>query len=198
MADLVPEYLTFDYRCQFRGIPGARHDPEDYPMVWTVKVKGIVWDDDDDGGDGKEVTVGKAELYVVPDAGIIDLFLTLDAVNQEVANVAEMLTIKRPDLLEEMALGGDLLILSSLHIAPKFRGNKLGHDVLKAILGAIGRSAALVIVEAVPLLSRDVPEEGTAGHDAAKAALRRYWEGFGFQSAYGDYLVLDAMADVLE
>lgn len=70
MADLVPEYLTFDYRCRYRGIPGAHHDPEDYPMVWTVKVKGTVWDDDDDdGGDGKEVTVGAAQLYMVPDAG---------------------------------------------------------------------------------------------------------------------------------
>lgn len=167
-------------------------------MVWTVKVEGTVWDDEDDGGDGQEVSVWKAELYVVPDAGIIELFMTLDAVNQEVANVAEMLTIKRPDLIEAMALGGDLVILSSLQIAPKFRGSKLGHGVLKAILGTVGRSAALVIVEAAPLLGKDVPEEGTLGHDAAKAALRRYWEGFGFQSAYGDYLVLDSMADVLE
>lgn len=198
MADLVPEYLTFEYHCQFRGTPGAGHDPEDYPMLWTVKVKGTLWDDEDDGGDGHEVSVGQAELYVVPDAGIIDLFMTLDAVNQQVASVAEMLTIKRPDLLEAMALGGDLVILSSLQIAPKFRGNKLGHAVLKSILGTVGRSAALVIVEAAPLLSKDVPEEGAPEHEAAKTALRRYWEDFGFQSAYGDYLVLDAMAGVLE
>ena len=64
-------------------------------MFLTVRVKGRVWDDGDDGGDGKEVSVGEAELYIVPDAGIIDLFLTLDAVNQEVANVGEMLTINR-------------------------------------------------------------------------------------------------------
>lgn len=167
-------------------------------MVWTVKVRGTVWDDEDDSGDGKEVTVGKAQLYVVPDAGIIDLFLTMDAVNQKMANIAEMLTIKRPDLLKEMALGGDLLVLSSLEIEPKFRGNKLGHAVLKAILGAVGRSTALVIVEAAPLLNKAAPEQGTPEHDAAKAALRLYWESFGFQSAYGDYLMLDAMADVLE
>lgn len=23
MADLVPEYLTYDYRCTFRGFPGC-------------------------------------------------------------------------------------------------------------------------------------------------------------------------------
>jgi hypothetical protein len=38
----------------------------------------------------------------------------------------------------------------------------------------------------------------TPEHAAAKAALRRYREGFGFQPADGDYLVLDGMADVLE
>lgn len=198
MADLVPEYLTYDYRCRFRGVPGVHHDPEDYPMVWTVKVKGTVWEDGDDSGDGKEVTVGQAELYVVPDAGIIDLFLTLDAVNQEIANVGEMLTIKRPDLIEDMVLGGDLVILSSLRIVPKFRGNKLGHAVLSAVLGTVGRSAATVILEAAPVLADDGPEEGTPGHDAAKAALRQYWQGFGFQTAFGDYLVLDDMADVLD
>jgi len=33
---------------------------------------------------------------------------------------------------------------------------------------------------------------------AARTALRRYWVGFGFHPADGDYLVLDDMADVLE
>jgi GNAT superfamily N-acetyltransferase len=198
MADLVPEYLTFDYSCRFRGVPGVHHDPEDYPVSWTVTVRGTVWDEDDDGGDGAEVIVGKAHLYLVPDAGIIDLFLTLDAVNQEVAGVGEMLTLKRPDLIEDMALGGDLLIVSSLWIKPEFRGNKLGHAVLKAILGTIGRSAVQVILEAAPALTDGCPEENTPEHEAARAALRRYWEGFGFQPADGDYLVLDDMADVLD
>jgi hypothetical protein len=197
MTALDPQYLTFAYRCEYRGIPGTDHDPEDYPMNWTVKVKGRVWDGEYDDGDGEEVKVGNAELYVVPDAGVIELFLTLDAVNQEVANVGEMLTIKRPDLIEEMGMGGDLLILSSLWIDPKFRGNKVGHSVLKSILGTIGRSAALVILEAAPVLSDGSTEEGTPEHDAAKAALRRYWAGFGFQEAYGDYLVFSDMAEVL-
>jgi hypothetical protein len=37
-----------------------------------------------------------ARLYVVLDAGIIDLFLTLDALNQDVDNIGEMLTVNRP------------------------------------------------------------------------------------------------------
>jgi GNAT superfamily N-acetyltransferase len=198
MANLVPEYLTFDYNCRFRGVPGVHHDPEDYPVSWTITVSGTVWDEDDDGGDGAEVTVGKAHVYLVPDAGIIDLFLTLDAVNQEVAGVGEMLTLKRPDLIEDMALGGDLLIVSALWIEPEFRGNKLGHAVLKAILGTIGRSAVQVILQAAPALADGAREEGIPEHEAAKAALRSYWEEFGFRAADEDYLVLDDMADVLD
>lgn len=37
-----------------------------------------------------------ARLYVFLDAGIIDLFLTLDALNQDVDNIGEMLTVNRP------------------------------------------------------------------------------------------------------
>ncbi|NUS35730.1 MAG: hypothetical protein HOQ04_04595 [Pseudarthrobacter sp.] len=194
MSDLVSEYLTYDYRCTFRGVPGVHHDPDDYPMFWTVKVKGRVWDDEDEG-DGKEVTVGEAELYVVPDAGIIDLFQTLDAVNQEVANIGEMLLVNRPDLIHEMSLGWDLLILSWLKVVPRFCGNKLGHSMLKAVLSTIGRSPARVIIEAAPPLTDNGPMEGIPEYLGRKAALRRYWKSFVFQPAHGDYLVFDDMAD---
>ena len=179
MEVLLPEYLSFDYRCQFRGIPGVHHDPDDYPLVWNVSVSGRTWDDADDGGDGTEVRVGEAELYVVPDAGIIDLFLTLDAVNPDVAAVGEMLTINRPDLVKDLALGGDLLILSKLHVAPEFRRNKLGHEILKAVLSSVGRSASKVILEAVPAPAENAPAEGTAGYEAR----RRHCAGTGKASA---------------
>jgi hypothetical protein len=136
----------------------------------------------------------------VPDAGLIDLFDTLDAVDQELASVAEMLTIERPELMPEagMELGGDLLVLSSLWIDPKFRGHNLGHSVLKAILGTVGRAAAMVILQASPVLTDDGPEEGSPEHTASKEALRRYWTGFGFLEAAGDYLVLGTMADAFD
>ena len=196
MADLIPEYLTYDYSSQFRGVPGAHHDPEDYPVSSTIII-GTVWDEDDDGGDGAEVTVGNAHPYLVADAGIIDLFVTLDAVNPEVAGVGEMLTLKRPDLIEDMALGGDLLIVSSLWIEPEFRGNKLGHAVLKAILGTIGRSAVQVILQAAPALADGAPGEGTPEHEAAKSAPRRLLGRVRLPRG-ADYLVLDDMADVLD
>lgn len=114
------------------------------------------------------------------------------------ANVGEMLTINRPDLIEDMALGGDLMVLSSLRISPQFRGNKLGHTILKAILCTVGRSTSKVIMQAAPVLTKKTPVEGSAAHELAKAALRHYWKSFGFQSAHGDYLVFEDMADVLD
>jgi GNAT superfamily N-acetyltransferase len=169
-------------------------------MDWSVSIEGLVWDSEDDDGDGREVHVGDARFSVVPDAGLIDLFMTLDAVDHELAGVAEMLTTERPDLLPNaaMELGGDLLVLSSLWIDPEFRGHKIGHAILKAILGTVGRATALVVLQASPVLTDDGPEEGSPEHSAAKEALRRYWADFGFREAARDYLVLGEMADAFD
>lgn len=80
------------------------------------------------------------------------MFDTLEAGDQELANVAEMLTVERPDLLPAagMELGGDLVVLSSLWIDPAYRGHKLGYEILRDILGTVGRAAALVILQASP------------------------------------------------
>lgn len=85
----------------------------------AVSIEGTVRDEGEEDGDGREVHVGEARVTVVPDAGMIDLFYTLDAVDRDLANVAEMLTVERPDLMPGagMELGGDLLVLSSLWIA---------------------------------------------------------------------------------
>jgi hypothetical protein len=42
-------------------------------------------------------------------------------------------------------------------VEPKFRGNRTGHAILRAILGTVGRKAALVVLEAAPLLDDDAP-----------------------------------------
>jgi GNAT superfamily N-acetyltransferase len=96
-----------------------------------------------------------------------------------------------------MDLGGDLMILSSLWVDPQFRGHKIGHAILKAILGTVGRATSLVVLQA-PVLTDDGLLEGSPEHTAAKAALRRYWADFGFQKAAGDYLALGEMADAFD
>lgn len=184
MPVIDPDHMRLDYRCQYRGIPGRYHDREDFPMNWNVSI-------DDDGSGGH---VGGAQLSIVLDAGIIDLPMTMAAAGQSMADVADMLTTQRPDLMPNAGMdrGGDLLVLTALWVDPQFRGHRIGHAILKAILGTVGRSAALVVLQAVP---GGGAEEGTPGHTGAKAALRRYWLDFGFQEAAGDYLVLAEMSD---
>lgn len=79
---------------------------------------------------------------------------------------------------------------------PNFRGLKLGHKILKAILGTLGRAAALVILEASPVLTDDGPVDGGPEHAAAKA-LRRYWADY-FQEAAGSNTLARWMADAFE
>ncbi|MBT2549733.1 hypothetical protein [Arthrobacter sp. ISL-65] len=200
MATIDPDYMTLKYSCEYRGIPSLDHDPSDFPMDWTVSIDALVWAEGEEDGDGADVHVGDARFVVVPDAGMIDLFMTLEAVDQELANVAEMLTVERPDLMPNagMDLGGDLMVVSSLWIAPEYRGRKLGHAILKAILGTAGRATSLVILQAAPVLADDGPVEDSPEHAAAKAALRRYWADFGFLDAAGDYLALGEMADAFD
>ena len=200
MATIDPFYMTLKYRCQYRGVPSLDHDPGDFPMDWEVSIDGLVRDEGDDDSDGRDVHIGDARFSIVPDAGLIDLFMTLDAVDQDMANVAEMLTVERPDLMPNagMDLGGDLLVLSSLWVDPQFRGHKIGHAILKSILGTVGRATSLIILQATPVLADDFPVEGSPEHTAAKAALRRYWADFGFQDAARDYLALGEMADAFD
>jgi GNAT superfamily N-acetyltransferase len=194
MIVVDPEYLTLSYRLSYLGMPDARESPETYPLEWHIDIHATVFPDDD--SDGEEHSVGSAVIYTILKAGRIDLFHTLDAVDQELASFGELLDVMRPDLLDEAGLkdlGGDLMILSSLLINPDYRGQWLGHHVLWAVLATIGRSVALVALRAAPLLEDDGPEEGTPEHETAKAQLRSYWETFGFvpvlQDELGDYLV---------
>ena len=200
MIIVEPEYMTLSYRLEYQGLPDDRQFPETYPLTWQIGIRAEVFQDDEDDGD--EHTIGSAVVYTVPDAGLIDLFNTLDAVDQELASFGEVLGIMRPDLLEEAGMkdfGGDLLILSSLEIGPDYRGQRLGHHVLRAILATIGRNAGLIALRAAPLLEDDGPDEGTPEHEAAKADLRSYWESFGFipilKGALGDYLVYFTPSD---
>ena len=189
MTALEIQYLKFSYSCTFRGIPGRDNDPSDYPQEWTVSIDADSYGLDDEVDEDEVVHVGDAEFRVVPDAGMIDLLDTLDAVDQEMLGVAEMLVHERPDLFfaARMDLGGDLLVLSALSIDPRFRGHRTGHAVLRAILATAARNTTLVVVEAAPLFTDGVLE-GSPRHMAAKASLRKYWLEYGFQEAAGDYL----------
>jgi hypothetical protein len=185
---LDPQDLTFKCRLRYRGIPGVDHDPEDYPLRWVVNISTVV-SEDGKADEGEEKYVGEAVVDIVPDAGLIDLLDTLSAVDQELAGVAEMLIVKRPDLVDfGLGIGGDLMWVSSIEVVPEFRGHKMGHGILRAVLGTIGRATTLVVLRAAPLLPNDGANKGTPENDVAKASLAKYWKDFGFIEAYGDYM----------
>ncbi|WP_234753511.1 hypothetical protein [Arthrobacter ramosus] len=186
---IEPRDLTFKCRLHYKGIPGVDHDPEDYPLRWVVKISTVVHVDDRTD-EGEEIDVGEAVFVIVPDAGLIDLLGTLSAVNQELADVAEMLIAKRPDLVDfGLGIGGDLMWISSIEVVPEFRGQKLGHEILRAALRTIGRATTLVVLRAAPLPTNNGAKNHTRENDIAKVSLAKYWKDFGFIPADGDYMV---------
>lgn len=58
MATIDPEYMTLKYSCEYRGIPDLGHDPSDFPMNWNVSIKGLLWDEGEEDGDGRKVRSG--------------------------------------------------------------------------------------------------------------------------------------------
>lgn len=196
MPSLEPDDLSFEYRCVYNGVPGPGHVPDDYPMAWTVSV--TAYGDSDGGSDDGEndVHVGGAMFYIVPDVPQIDLVKTLDALSQELYNVAHMLVHERPDMLP--SLQPDLLYLQSVQVKPEFRGQGLGHTILEAVLATVGRGVGTVVLMPAPILRDDdgrwlegTPKEDTAEHLRIQESLRRYWMDFGFVPATPMYLALD-------
>jgi hypothetical protein len=186
MTVIDPESLFFEYKLRYRGTPGLGHDPGDYPLRWEVAVSSPL---PTPGGD-QERQLGSAVVQVVPKAGMINLFLTTGKADQEMAKAVEMLTMDRPDLIREyLQDGGDLMIVSSLEIFPEYRGGRTGYSVLNAIVETVGRSVNLVVVHAAPADGEGSPPADSPEYEEAKAALRAYWQDFGFEDATGDYLV---------
>ena len=197
MPSLDAENLTFEYGCVYNGVPGPEHDPEDYPMAWTVKVTAYLGFDEGGDGTDNEVHVGAAMFYIVPDVSEIDLVDTLDALSQELYNVGHMLVHERPDLLPSMQ--PDLLYLQSVQVKPEFRGHGVGHTILEAILATVGRGVGTVVLMPAPILRDNdgkwvegTPEEDTAEHLRIQESLKRYWMDFGFVEATPTYLALNA------
>ncbi|WP_457974803.1 hypothetical protein [Arthrobacter sp. D1-17] len=196
MTVIDPELLIFEYRLRYRGVPGPEHSPRGYPMRWEITVttaSGTAGSSDarqtDGIAEGREVQVGSAVVQIVPKAGMINLFVTTDGADPEMTRIADMLTAERPDLVSEyLQDGGDLMIVSTLEILPEYRGGRMGYTVLHAIVETVGRSVDLVVVHPVPAAGCGSPPEGSAEYEEAKAALKAYWQDFGFDEAAGEYL----------
>jgi GNAT superfamily N-acetyltransferase len=196
MSTIDPMSLSFNYTLQYRGIPNTEHDPEDYPLRWhvTVTADDPAVEDQDDA----ERHVAYAVAYLIPDAAAIDLLDTMDAVNSELTDAAGHIAINRADLLPQLTEDRpDLLYVSSVEVDEDLRGQKLGYTILNAIMETIGRSAEITVLRPAPIVTDTSPEEGTPAHEAAVAALRAYWEEFGFYDIGGGYMAMGGFESLL-
>lgn len=184
MSVFDPDLLRFSYRCSYSGIPGPDQEPEDYPMLWEFTISDLE--------DGREIQVGEGRFYIIADVAKIDTFDVLDSAGQELSPLGKLVQEQYSDLT--VTADPDLMFLSWLEIDPRFRGRKLGHYVLTAILSTVGRSVSTVALKAAPVLGDGGPEEGTPEHRQACAALKKHWRSYGFKPAGKKYLTLNTAA----
>jgi hypothetical protein len=203
------EWMRLTYALDYPARPDSWQRPEDYPQSWGVRayVDADIIEADDDtlAADAQgRVTVAEAHVYVIPEVGDVNLFETLDAHSAELAQFAEafMAAGSDPSQLSiegEPVLEGDLMIVSWMSVQPQFRGHRAGHQVLKAILGAIGRGTAVTVLHAAPGLNDDT-DEGSLKHRRECRALAKYWGEVGFRPLHHNFMVLtyDNMLLMLE
>ncbi|MFJ5958210.1 hypothetical protein ACIQC5_19910 [Paenarthrobacter sp. NPDC092416] len=203
------EWMRITYALDYAAKADSWDRPEDYPQLWTARA--YVSDQilELDGGtvhaDAQgEIAVAEASVYVIPNVGDVNFFDTMDAHSAELCQFAEAFIAAGSDHEDlsidgEPVIDGDLLILSWLAVQPPFRGHRVGQQVLKAILRAVGRSTGVVALRAAPGL-RDGMEEGSLEHRRESRALAKYWGELGFRRLNGDFMVLadEAIFDLLE
>lgn len=194
------KYMRLTYSLTQLAMDRQESGPEDYPQEWSIEA----FIEDYDGNfpdlphnhDGA-IKIGEAALCVVPDVGDISLFMTLDAIDSETFGFAEALIAAgspargRGIVLNGESIDGDLVLLSSVHVIPEFRGHRVGHAILQGALRVIGRNAGLVMLQAAPVLSDGDAAEGSLAHKRVSRALVRYWGELGFRVLNDGYMVLE-------
>lgn len=193
------DWMRLTYALDYPAQPDSWQRPEDYPQSWDVRayIEADILEADDDTLEADahgQVTVAEAQVYVIPEVGDVNLFETLDAHSAELAQFAEafMAAGSGPSKLSiegEPVLEGDLMIVSWVSVQPRFRGHRAGHQVLKAILGAIGRGTVVTVLHAAPGLNDDT-DEGSLKHRRECRALAKYWGEVGFRPLHHNFMVL--------
>lgn len=203
------QWMRLTYALDYPARPDSWQRPEDYPQSWNVSayIDADILEHDGHTSEADahgRVTVAEASIHVIPEIGNVDLFETLDAHSGELSRFAEafiaagsgphQLSIKGEPVFE-----GDLMIVSWVSVQPRFRGHRAGHQMLKAILEAIGRGTAVTVLHAAPGL-QDGEEEGSFKHRLECRGLAKYWSELGFRPLHGNIMVLtyDDMLAMLE
>jgi hypothetical protein len=203
------QWMRLNYALDYPARPDSWQRPEDYPQSWNVSayvdVDILEADDDTFEADAHgRVTVAEANVYVIPEVGDVNLFETLDAHSAELSQFAEAFISAGSDPSQlsiegQPVLEGDLMIVSWMSVQPRFRGHRAGHQVLKAVLDAIGRGTVVTVLRAAPGF-QDGVEEGSAKHRMECRGLAQYWREVGFRPLHHNFMVLssDDMLVMLE
>lgn len=203
------QWMRLTYALDYPARADSWGRPEDYPQFWDVRayIDAEILEPANDTLEADaqgRVTVAEARIYVIPDVGAVNLFDTLDAHSAELFQFAEAFIAagSEPSQLSiegEPVLEGDLMIVSWVSVQPRFRGHRAGHQLLKAILDAIGRDTVATVLHAAPGL-QDGVEEGSAKHRVECRALAKYWGEAGFRPLHRNIMVLtyDDMLGMLD
>lgn len=193
------QWMRLTYALDYPARADSWERPEDYPQSWDVRayINAEILEPDCDTLEADaqgRVTIAEARVYVIPDVGAVSLFETLDAHSAELSQFAEAFIAagSEPSQLSiqgEPVLEGDLMIVSWVSVQPRFRGHRAGHQVLKAILDAVGRGTVVTVLRAAPGL-QDGMEEGSAKHRMECRGLARYWGEVRFRPLHRDFMVL--------
>ncbi|MDJ0458621.1 hypothetical protein PUN71_015560 [Arthrobacter sp. NQ7] len=195
------EWMRLTYALDYPARPDSWERPEDYPQSWSVRayIEADILEPDDDTLEVEadahgRVTVAEAHVYLIPDIGDVNLFDTLDAHSAELSQFAEAFIAAGSEPCQLSieggpVLDGDLMIVSWVSVQPRFRGHRAGHQVLKAVLDAIGRSTVVTVLRAAPGL-QDGVDEGSAKHRMECRGLAKYWGELGFRPLDGNIMVL--------
>jgi hypothetical protein len=193
------QWMRLTYALDYPARTDSWERPEDYPQSWDVRayIDADILEPDYDTLEADaqgRVTVAEASVYLIPDVGDVNLFETLDAHSAELSQFAEAFIAagSEPSQLSiegEPVLEGDLMVVSWVNIQPRFRGHRAGHQVLKAILDAIGRGTVVTVLRAAPGL-QDGVEEGSAKHRMECRGLAKYWGEVGFRPLHRNIMVL--------
>lgn len=193
------QWMRLTYALDYPARPDSWDRPEDYPQSWDVRayIDAEILEPDYDTLEADaqgRVTIAEARVYVIPDVGAVNLFETLDAHSADLSQFAEAFIAagSEPSQLSiegEPVLEGDLMIVSWVSVQPRFRGHRAGHQVLKAILDAVGRGTVVTVLRAAPGL-QDGMEEGSVKHRLECRALAKYWGEVRFRPLHRDFMVL--------
>lgn len=186
MLRLDPSQLSYNYNLRYTGRP-FQTGAEELPAALRVTLD--VWLNEEPAcllPPGRRV--GHAVMFMIPDflqapPGIFD--------EPELQDIGDLLLQTPLDTLVSLQHGTEdtcLTVVSSINIAPEFRGQKLSHLIMDSIRDTVGRSGSMLAIKATTVEERPegaFPLETSEG----RKTLEAHWEAYGFVPCAGGLMI---------